>query len=431
MSPIERRELIEEISNISGYEEKREKALKKLEKIDQGLKEADLLMEEKTKYLRELKSEKDQAEKYHQVKEDLRFNSILLVKSKLIKNANLKKSKEEELEKNEELYKSHKGKLDEIENNIKNIEIQIGEIEKEIEIKSHNDFISVTNKITALEAEVQKLKEKNADYKKQIEEIKSRNLGIVENLKENKNKKINLDLDIKNLNLEKDKLSKEISILETKIASLKKGVSSESFEKMDELELKLEELSKKKYEKDLIRQDNSIQIEKLNTKLEHLQDDMSKIEGMVTENKEKVKDLEKYRSELKKIIISVSKRANLDSEISAKIANLLKEQNILNEDFAKLQMKASASDAFISNNKAVEVILAFKRSDQNIHGTIFDLASSNSKYSLALETAAGKSLYNIVVNDDNTAVKYINYLKEKRIGNATFLPLNKINVKYK
>ena len=70
MTPIERRELIEEISNISGYEEKREKAVKKLDKVDQDLKDADLLMEEKTKYLKELKSEKEQAEKYRKVKED-------------------------------------------------------------------------------------------------------------------------------------------------------------------------------------------------------------------------------------------------------------------------------------------------------------------------------------------------------------------------
>ncbi|MFW5705199.1 MAG: hypothetical protein ACOCXG_05145, partial [Nanoarchaeota archaeon] len=44
--------------------------------------------------------------------------------------------------------------------------------------------------------------------------------------------------------------------------------------------------------------------------------------------------------------------------------------------------------------------------------------------------AAGKSIFNVVVEDDNTAVKYINYLKENRIGSATFLPINKIRAKY-
>ena len=57
MTTRERRELIEEISNVSGYEEKKSKAVKKLDILDVDLKEADLLMEEKTKYLKELKSE--------------------------------------------------------------------------------------------------------------------------------------------------------------------------------------------------------------------------------------------------------------------------------------------------------------------------------------------------------------------------------------
>ena len=59
MSPVERRELIEEIADISNYEDKRQKALKKLEAVDTDLTNADLLLGEKTKYMRELKSEKE------------------------------------------------------------------------------------------------------------------------------------------------------------------------------------------------------------------------------------------------------------------------------------------------------------------------------------------------------------------------------------
>ena len=168
MTTNERRELIEEISNISGYEEKREKGLRKLEKVETNLKEADILMSEKTKYLKELKSEKEQAEKYHKIKEDLRFSNLLLVKAKIIRNNNLKKKKEEDLEKYDSQLEEHKTKLEEFENKIKNIEEEITKLEKSIEIKSHEDFISVTNKITSLEHEIQTLEEKKAEYKKQL-----------------------------------------------------------------------------------------------------------------------------------------------------------------------------------------------------------------------------------------------------------------------
>ncbi|MCA9459946.1 MAG: AAA family ATPase, partial [Nanoarchaeota archaeon] len=170
MTPVERRELIEEISDISGYEDQRQKSLKKLDKVEEGLKEADLLMEEKTKYLKELKAEKEQAQKYSKVKDSLRFNSLLLIKSKIIRNKQIKDKKEEDLKSNEEELSKYKEKLNEFETKSKAIEEEISKIEKEIEIKSHNDFISVTNTITAMESQLSNLKEKRAENKKNIEE---------------------------------------------------------------------------------------------------------------------------------------------------------------------------------------------------------------------------------------------------------------------
>lgn len=431
MSSVERRELIEEISNISGYEEKREKAIKKLDKLDLDLKEADLLMEEKTKYIKELKTEKEQAEKYRQVKEDLRFNSLLLVKAKIIRNTALKKKKEEDLEKNEEELSKYKSKLDEFESGSREIDEQIRELEKEIEIKSHKDFISVTNRITELEGQVQRLNEKKSEQKKHIEELKTRNEGIKANIVNNKAEISKLEKEIAELITKKTKLEKEIEVYDTQIKDLKKNVSSESFKEIDDIEAQIEELNRKKYDKNLIRQDNSIQVEKLNTKLEHYNDELKKIEGLNDANKDQLKDLEKNRNELKSLIMSISEKANKNSEIAAKLNNLQKEYSELIESHSRLRMKADASRDAIATNKAINTISKLKSKDGSIHGTVAELASVSDKYSMALETLAGKALFNIVVDDDKTAVKYINYLKENRIGSATFLPLNKVNAKFR
>lgn len=430
MSPIERRELIEEISNISGYEEKREKAIKKLEKVDTELKDADLLMEEKTKYLKELKSEKEAAERFHKTKDDLRFKNLLLVKAKLVRNTNLRKKKEDELKENECKLSEFKEKLDQFESETKEIDTQISAIEKEIEIKSHNDFISVTNKITALEAEVQKIKEKKAENKKQIEEIKSREEGVKETIIQNKKSIAEFEKEIQNLEKEKKIIEKELQEVEKVLSKKKSAMNPDSFKELDEIDEQLDEINEKKLSKNHIRQDNAIQIEKLNTKLEHLQADLKKLEGNAAENKEQYKRLEVLRKEMKKLIIEISQRANSNSETSAKLHKLLQERSELIEEHSRLQMKASTSKDLMAINKAVDTILKFKAKDNAVRGTVAELASVPEKYSMALETVAGKSLFNIVVNDDKTAVKYINYLKEHRIGNATFLPMNKINRKF-
>ncbi len=431
MTPIERRELIEEISDISGYEEKREKALKKLEKIETDLKEADLLMEEKTKYLRELKSEKEQAEKFHKTKEDLRFQSLLLLKAKLKRNADLRIKKEDELKENEEKLGEYKDKLDEFEAQTKKIDEEIHSLEKQIEIKSHGDFIEVTNKITQQETKLQGLNERKAELKKQIEEMKSKEVGVNENIAKNNKQIKEIESETKDIRDRKTALEKELKELDSKLQDKKKGLSTSSFKELDDLDAQIDELNKKKLDKNHLREDNAIQVEKLNTKLEHLEEEQKRLEGSAAENKDSVNELEKLRKELKELILKISQTANNNSETSAKLSNLIQESNELNEKFSRLQIKAAQSKDLMASNRAVDTILKLKATDKGIHGTVAELASVPSKYSSALETVAGKSLFNIVVDNDQTAVKYIRYLKDKKIGNATFLPLNKINAKFK
>lgn len=431
MSPVERRQLIEEISNISGYEDKRTKGLKKLDKVEADLKDADLLMEEKTKYLKDLKSEKEAAERYHKVKNDLRFNSLLLVKSKLIRNENLKKKKEEDLEQNEIKYVEYKEKLDSFENEIADIDSQITALEKTIEVKSHQDFISITNKITSLESEIQNLKEKKAELKKQSAELRTKTDAIKVNIKQNKEKILLLTNKIKEIDVRKKTIEKELNEFEIKIKKIKTTVGGTDFDDLDKLDKEIDELQERKYNKNLVRQDNAIQVEKLNTKLDHLNEQLSKFEGQSVENKEQFKQLELLRKEQKKLIVEISSIANKSSESAAKLNNLQKEYSELIEDHSRLRMKAESQKDLMSTNKAVDSILKLKSRDSQIHGSVAELASVPDKYSMALETVAGKSLFNIVVENDGVAVKYINLLKEQRVGNATFLPLNKVNAKYR
>ena len=429
MTPVERRELIEEISNISGYEEKRQKALKKLDGIELDLKEADLLMEEKTKYLKDLKSEKEQAEKFHKTKDDLRFNSLLLVKSKLIRNEKLKEKKIQELEKNEEELKEYKDKLAEFEDKTQQLNKEISDLEKTIEVKSHQDFISITNKITQLEEQLKSLNEKKADLKKQQDEAKQRIDGLKQNITSTKDsiKKINSEL--KELRDKKSILDKQIVEIDTKLAKAKQSMSNTNFSQIDEIDEKIEELQQKKVEKNSIRQDNAIQIEKLNTKIEHLEEQQSKIEGVAKENQDQAKRLEQFRKEQKNLIMQISSTANINSEASSKLNQLNTEYSTYLEKQQTLRFKADSSKDLMASNRAVETILKYKSQDPSILGSVAELASVPAKYSLALETIAGKNLFNIVVNSDDTAVKYIKLLREQKIGNATFLPLNKVNKK--
>ncbi|MCK4492253.1 MAG: hypothetical protein KAU03_06490, partial [Candidatus Altiarchaeales archaeon] len=77
-------------------------------------------------------------------------------------------------------------------------------------------------------------------------------------------------------------------------------------------------------------------------------------------------------------------------------------------------------------------IMKLKSVIQGVHGPLFQLGTiSDPNYELPIQIYARGRLNYIVVEDEDVAAKCINYLRNKRIGRATFLPLNRIRFRSK
>ncbi len=61
-----------------------------------------------------------------------------------------------------------------------------------------------------------------------------------------------------------------------------------------------------------------------------------------------------------------------------------------------------------------------------LYGTVSNIISSDSEYVIALETALAASVQFIVVNKESDAKACIRYLKENKLGRATFLPIESV-----
>ena len=85
---------------------------------------------------------------------------------------------------------------------------------KEIEIKSHGDFIKVSNKIIELETEKTNLSEKKSENKKDLDELKTKIIGIKVNISENKKDVSVLEEQIKDFTLKKTKVQSNLVGLE-------------------------------------------------------------------------------------------------------------------------------------------------------------------------------------------------------------------------
>jgi len=89
MHPDERRMLIEDISGISIYEEKKHKAELELQKVEEHLKETEIILTERNTYLKELKKDRDHALKYKEMSDKIKMNKASYLKIHIDKKERL------------------------------------------------------------------------------------------------------------------------------------------------------------------------------------------------------------------------------------------------------------------------------------------------------------------------------------------------------
>ena len=83
MPTDQRREIIEEVSGISVYEEKKQKAMSELEKVQTRLSEAEIILKERETHLKELKKDRDQAMKFKDLEDKIKSNKATFLHIKI------------------------------------------------------------------------------------------------------------------------------------------------------------------------------------------------------------------------------------------------------------------------------------------------------------------------------------------------------------
>jgi len=92
-----------------------------------------------------------------------------------------------------------------------------------------------------------------------------------------------------------------------------------------------------------------------------------------------------------------------------------------------LEAMESDYEGYARSVKAV--LKANELKSRRIYGTLSGLISVDKEYVTAIETALGGALQNIVVEDEEDAKASIAYLRNNKLGRATFLPVSSVNSK--
>jgi len=431
MSPVERRKIIEEISDVSAYEEKKHKATLELNKVEDRLNNANIILKERKTYLRELKKDRDQALKFKETKDKIDSYKATNLHLQIKEKEEIKSKYDLETSKHQDKINSAQKKIDELKIKVEESRKKIDAINKEIEQKGEKEQLQLHRDVEELKVSLAQDKTRVSNLKDEINKIKLRKDQFKEELKELSEKASSYSGKGKELQQQIYQRNKEIETLNKNIEAFKKKHNIESSQELDEdIENKDKLIEEKQEEVQKIRQEQQELLrekDKIEYQLETIDERIKKVKEVESDNKDQVKDLHQKKSEFKNATLRVNKCIEEDSSYASQLANARGKLTDLQDQQSKLNAKTRSMQATLSGNMAVEGIMSNKTKFSGaVYGTISELGQVKKKYSLPLESTAGGRLQNIVVEDDKTASECIKYLRSNRLGSASFIPLNKI-----
>ncbi len=416
MKTEDRRKIIEDISGISMYEDKKIKALSELDKVEEKLKEAGIILTERNAHLRELKKDRDQAIQYRDLEKNIKDNKATYINLQIKSKEDSKNEIEGKLKEQAVQKDKLQSAVDSIKGNINSIKEELNAINKDIEQRGEKEQIKISKEVEALKTTLIEKTNRLETLNNEISRINQRKTQLTSNIKELDAKIEGLQKELLSLSKQKSSIESEDSKLLNSIKSFKEkhGIIDE-----DELEKNIEDSQNNLFS---LQNEKQVVLRALDRIAVQLEDTSKKLESS-----KDLADISKLKQEHKKTLDSLKEAMNNDLILTSRLSKARKDINAFEEELTKLNLQNFAVKENIAMDLATNKIL--KSGIKGIYSTVSDLGEVDNKYSLALEVAAGSRIKSIVVEDDLVAAKCIKYLKDNRLGVATFLPLNKIKGK--
>ncbi|MFW6269459.1 MAG: chromosome segregation protein SMC, partial [Bacillota bacterium] len=433
--PEKLRELFEEAAGIVKHKTRKEESERRLNKTKQDLQRIKDLVWELDKQVKPLKRSAEKARKYQRLKEELTVLEVNLLLDRWDNN-------------NKELGENNQVKeflANTVEKEAEKLEkIQLTLEKKKEELKEEEELIE------KLQKDFYQTKIKREQAENSINVLIERNNGL-------SREKKNLEVHIVEENDRQKELINKKKLLSTNINEIEKG-EKELLDSLELLEKDLEEHRTNLLEKKqaLSSRRNAIfndkqEINNINSAMEEARGKSKYLELDIEKMAEKRKilsqnidnlvlefqKLKKIKEDKQKSFITANNQLLSYQKDKKKLENVLLEQKKkqdeikekLNHTSSKLGILKDMEENYQGYFQGVKNILKEKENIPGINGVVADLINLDKKYELAIETALGAKLQNIVCEDDSVARQAVKFLKRSKGGRATFLPLNMVRGK--
>jgi chromosome segregation protein len=413
----ERRELIDIASGIKEFEVKKGESMKELEKVSQRIGEAQIVLNERLGFLRELEKEKNSAEKYTSMNARMKALNYSVV----VKRAKVLQGRYDELSGKLASLESKKNeaasKLEKLSLNIS----RLGESRQRLSLSLNESSKKMSEKNAMLESIRRELAEigvelSNKETTVRDAEKRLSELEIEEFTAEDKTRKNN----------------EEIAFLASKIHELESESSG----------IAVDGGEAKNYEEDIKRlnisiEDGELRLSSIADSIAAVHAEESSINSRMEEIREEIKNAQAEaaassgrRGEIAAQLDEASRKYNEmlvdEKALSSELSIMNNESGRIDEELLKLKEQKAIHQPR-GDELADKLAMRFGRKD-GFHGKASRLCGYDSKYALAIETAAGSRFDYLVVDSISNAKIIIEHMKKNSLGRATFIPINELSV---
>ena len=430
----ERREIFEEAAGISKFRYKKAEAERKLTAAEDNISRLNDILGELEGRIGPLKRQSEKAKQFRVLDDEKSELEISVWAYKLEKYVVELKGYEEKLESLNLQYSTMSQELEKLEESIEDsfaksaeesarvdeLKEQIHEIELG-KTQAGADSAVLENDIKHLEGGILQLRE-------QIEQSQSSKYFLETELEKRRGEMTELDIKL-------EKLADEICGKEDEFRKIQ-SISEEYDKSLTDSNAEINTLYLKKSEQSFVIESskNTIcELEQFISQSDETRNDLENKEQFVAKELKKLREskaqVEEKLSENQNRLSGFEKLFETKSEKLEQINEQFSTNEIkLHENMQKLSLLNDLENNMEGFAYSVKHIVQASKQGRlsGVYGSVAQIISVEQKYSVAVETALGGALQNIVVESEDTAKRGIRMLKEAKAGRATFLPLTSV-----
>ncbi|MHC3376587.1 chromosome segregation protein SMC [Ligilactobacillus equi] len=430
--PQDRRGLVEEVAGVLKYKKEKQHAQKQLDETSDHLQRVADIITELYQQRQPLEEQASIARDYLDQKK--RYDHFNL--SRLVLNIESNQAKHQDVlvqvEANQKLVADYEIQSQKANKAMQDLQTQQSKLEESLDQKQ-NQLLEVTNQMERLYGQ-QKISQQDQAYKQ-------------EKLAELSQQETNLQAQVRDITAEITRVQATVTDLEAQASDLQRkltNLKAQAVVSPTDLR-RQEEVNRQKTLQVMQTEANLV------SQLEYLKREQAKQSDDLVADQAALKEIDAlYQAEAQKEAQAQTNLAEIEGqhaqakakekaslEATQVLQRRLEEQekryyqanDVLKQAQTREETLKRVALSHQGYYQGVKNIMQAQKKLVGIIGPVAQLLQADQTYSLALETALGAQLQNVVVTDTQAAKQAINYLRKQKLGRATFLPCDALKPK--